>query len=151
MEQDGFATLEFISLTQQVLHGQALEHHASGLFEADGVRQFHQIGLGQHMNFAIGAQRAAAIGHAIADLEAGHVAADRLDHACTLRAEARWQGWRRVQAATVIGVDEVQADGLVGYAHFLRTWLGGLVIHILEHFGAAMGAELDTLCHRNSP
>ncbi|MNV45978.1 hypothetical protein D3C71_1377920 [compost metagenome] len=84
VEQDGFATLEFISLTQQVLHGQALEHHAGGLFEADGVRQFHQIGLGQDVNLAVGAQRPAAIGHAIADLEAGHVAAHCLDHARTL-------------------------------------------------------------------
>ncbi|MNZ35112.1 hypothetical protein D3C78_525020 [compost metagenome] len=151
VEQDGFATLEIIGLAQQVLHGQALEHHSGSLFESDGVRQAHQVGFGQHVNLAVSAQRAAAISHAIADLEPGHFAADRVDHARAFRTQTRWQGRWRVEAAAVIGVDEVQADGLVGHAHLLRAGLGGLVVHILKYFRAAMGTELDTLCHLHSP
>ncbi|MNG32198.1 hypothetical protein D3C84_1181500 [compost metagenome] len=53
VEQNGFAALEFVGLAQQVLHGQALEHHACGLFKTDRVWQKHQIGLGQYMNVAV--------------------------------------------------------------------------------------------------
>ena len=147
MEQNGLAALEFIGLTQQVLHGQTLEHHPGGGFEADLVRQLHQIGFRQDVQFAVGAQRAAAVRDAVTDLEPCNVAAHRLNNACTFRAQAGRQGWRCVEAAAEIGVDEIQADSLVGYAHLIRAGRGGFVINKLEYFGTAVGAELDTLCH----
>ncbi|MOA14114.1 hypothetical protein D3C78_1341980 [compost metagenome] len=151
VEQDGFATLEFIGLTQQVLHGQPFEHDACGLFEADSIRQVHQVVLWQGMQVAVGPQRAAAICHAVTDLEARHVTAHRIDHASTFCAKARWQGRRSIEPATEVGVDEVQADGLVADTHLLRARFGRLIIHILKHFGAAVGAELDTFGHLHSP
>ena len=121
------------------------------MFEADLVRQMHQIGGGQHVQLAVGTQWTTAVGHTVANLELGDFAADRIDHAGAFCAQARWQGWRRVQTAAEIGVDEVQADRLVTHAHLLRARLRWGVVHILKHFGAAMGAELDTFCHLPSP
>ncbi|MCY1187882.1 hypothetical protein D9M73_289190 [compost metagenome] len=91
VEQDGFARLHRVGLLEQVLHGQALEHHRRRLLEADAVGEFDQVGLRQHMHFAIGAQRAAGIGDAVADLEPGDLLAHRLDHSGAFSAQARWQ------------------------------------------------------------
>ncbi len=81
VEQDGLAALQFIGLAQQVLHGQALEHGTGGLFEADVVRQVHQVSGGQYVQLAVRAERAAAVGHAVADLELGDFAANRVNYA----------------------------------------------------------------------
>eukprot|EP01132_Coremiostelium_polycephalum_P020350 gene20351-biopygen11280 len=103
------------------------------------------------MQFAVGAQRAAAVGHAIADLELSDFAAHRINHAGTFCAQARRQGRWCIQAAAEIGVDEVQANGLVLHANLLRAGFCRGVVHILKHFGAAMGTELDTFGHLHSP
>src|SRR5690606_19785151 len=92
-------------------------------------------------------QRAGGVGDPVADLEAAHRAAQRLHLAGTLGAQAGRQRWRQVQAAAEIGVDEVQADGAVAHPHFMGAGLGGRVVAVLEHLGAAVGAELDTLGH----
>jgi len=85
-----------LACAQQVLHGQALEHRAGGLFEADVVRQVNQVGCGQHVQFAVGTQWPTAVGHAVADLELADLAAHGVDHTGTFGAQARRQGRRRV-------------------------------------------------------
>ncbi|MNE77475.1 hypothetical protein D3C80_1737930 [compost metagenome] len=107
----------------------------------------HQVGLGQHMQVAVGPQRAAAVRHPVADLEPRNIRADRLDHARALGTQARWQGRWRIKAAAVVGVDEIQTDRLIADAHLLRAGLGRRVIDVLEHFGTAVGTELDTFGH----
>ena len=139
------------TLAQQVLNGQALEHHRSGLLEADRLRQVHGHGRRQHVQVAVGAQGAACVGHTVADLEAVHLAAHRLHHAGRFGAQARWQLWRRVQAAAEIVVDVVHAHGVIAYANLLRARLPGLEVDELEDFRAAGGTELDTLCHLFTP
>jgi hypothetical protein len=97
------------------------------------------------MQLAVGAQRPGGVGHAVADLKLLDLGADRLDDAGALVAQARRQRRWRVQAAAEIGVDKVQADRLVLYPYFMEAWGGGLVVEIVEDFGTAVAAELDTL------
>ncbi|MNT39072.1 hypothetical protein D3C72_1752910 [compost metagenome] len=151
MKQNGVARLHGVGLFEQVLHSQALEHDRRGLFEADGVGQFDQIGFGQHMHFAVGTQRAPGIGDTVADLEPGDMSTDRLDYPGTFRAQPRRQCRRRVQAAAKVSIDKVQADGLVAYADLLRTGCGRFEIDQLQDLRAPMLAELDTLGHLHSP
>ena len=99
------------------------------------------------MQLAVRTQWATAVGHAVTDLELRDLAANRIHHASAFCAKARRQGWRRIQAAAEIGVDEVQADGLVPHTHLLWPRFCRGVVHILKHFGATMGAELDTFGH----
>ncbi len=89
MEENGFAAPQFVGLAQQVLGGEPLEHHRGGLFEVDAVGQVDQLLLRQHMQFAVGAQRAGGVGDAVADLETGHFAAHRLDLAGTFATQSR--------------------------------------------------------------
>ncbi|MNQ74424.1 hypothetical protein D3C85_891790 [compost metagenome] len=147
MEQDGFAALEGEHLAQQVLHGQTLEHHRRGLLEADRLRQLDQLARRQHVQLAVGAQRPGSVGHAVADLELADLGADRFDDAGALVAQARRQGRWRIQAAAEIGVDEVQADRLIVHADLVGAGCGWLVVAVLEYFGAAVAAELNTLGH----
>ena len=99
------------------------------------------------MQLAVGAQWATAVGHAVTDLELGDLAAHRIHHTGAFCTQARWQGWRRIETAAEIGVDKIQADGLVTHANLLRAWFCRGVVHILKYFGAAMGTELDTFGH----
>jgi len=151
VKQDCFATFEFIGLTQQVLGCQPLEHHGGGLLKGNIIGQFHHIRGGQHMQLAVCAQGAGAVGHAIADLNGTHFTAHRFNNPGALIAQPGRQLSQRVQAATVIGIDEIQTDGLIAYPHVLRARLGGLEVDILKHFRAAVGPKLDTLSHLHFP
>ena len=147
VEQNGFTAFELIGLAQQVLHGQAFEHGTGGLFKADLIRQVHQVGGGQHVRLAVGTQRAAAVGHTVADFELADFTANGIDYASTFRTQTRWQGRRRIEATAEVGVDEVQADRLVAHPNLLWARFRWRVVHIFKYVGAAMGAELDTFGH----
>ncbi|MNN14529.1 hypothetical protein D3C81_1275990 [compost metagenome] len=99
------------------------------------------------MHLAVRPQRAAGMGHAVADLEPGHTLAHRLDHARSFSTQARRQGRRRIQPAAEVGIDEVQADCMVTHTHLLWAERGRGEFHQLQYFRAAMLSELDTLCH----
>ena len=99
------------------------------------------------MQLAVGTQRTAAVGHAVANFELADFTAHRVHHASAFRTKARWQRGRRVEATAEVGVDEVQADGLVAHPNLLWARLRWRVVHIFKYFGAAMGAELDTFGH----
>ncbi len=147
MEQHGVTGLQRIGLAQEVLHGQPLEHDRGALLEGHRFRQVHQVPLGQHMDFGIGAQRTGGVGDAVAGLEAGDRAAHRLHHPGTLGAQARGQRWRRIETATVVGLDEVEADGVVTHPYLVGAGSGGFEIHEFEYFGTTGAAELDALDH----
>ena len=100
-----------VQAAQQVLHGEALQHHARGLLEGDAVGQLHQA-VGRHGALGVRAERAVAVGDAVAHLELGHARADGLDHARALDAEARRQR-HRIEAGAMVGVDVVEADRVV--------------------------------------
>lgn len=99
------------------------------------------------MHLAVGAQRAAGMCHTVSYLQPGHAFAHGLYHTCRFGTQARRQGRRRIQPASEVGIDEVQADRMVTHTHLLWPGRGGFEFHKLQHFRAAMLAELDTLGH----
>ncbi|MNP01254.1 hypothetical protein D3C76_930590 [compost metagenome] len=103
------------------------------------------------MDLAVSPQRPATVGHAITDLEVSDLATYRLDHARTFGSKPGWQRWWRIQATAKVGVNEIQANGLVTHKDLLRAWLGRLKLDQLEHFRSTMGTELNTLGHLLSP
>ncbi len=102
------------------------------------------------MHFAVRPQRPGAVGDTITDLEARHLGPHRLDHPRPFGTEAGRQR-RRIQPAAVIGIDEIQANGLVTHNHRLRPRSLRLEIDIFKNLGSSDSAELDTLCHVLSP
>jgi len=76
-----------------------------------------------------------------------HALAHRIDHSGTLCAQTGRQARRLVQAATEIGVDEVQADGVVADAHLAGSRCAEGHIDLFQDFGTAVLAELDALGH----
>ena len=113
MEQNGFTAFEFVRLAQQVLGRQPFEHYPRGLLKRNVVGQLHHIRSRQYMQVAVRAQRAGAVCHTIADFNVAHFTADRIDNACTFIAQPGWQFRQRVQAASVVGINEVQPDILL--------------------------------------
>ncbi len=151
MKEDGFAGLQRMHLAQQVLCGQALEHDCRRLLEADRIRQLHQMPRRQYVMLAVGTQRTGGVGDALADLPLIDALSHRLDHASAFGAQARRQAWRRVEAAAEIGVDEIQADGVVAHAYFTGRGDGHLDLDLFENLGTTVLAELDALRHERAP
>ena len=142
---------------EQVLHGQALEHHGRAGFKGNGVRQFaHALGR-HHAQFAIAARRLAGIGGPVAHLQMRHALADGLDHARGFHAHLQRHG-QGIQAGTLVDVDVVQTHGLVADADLARAGLAHRDIDQLEFFGAAVfvdaygarGMCAHFLCSSNS-
>ena len=113
MDEHVVALLHLVGTPQQVLHRHALEHHAGGLFVADLVRQLHRpVGWQQPLG-RIGPERRH-IADAIADLDVADPGPDGDDFARPLIAGDERQPDRRgIHAAAEIGVDEIDAAGVV--------------------------------------
>jgi hypothetical protein len=149
MEQHVVAGLEAAlrqRALEQVLGGQALEHHGRAGFEADGVGQLADALRRHDAHLAVRTGRMAGIGRAVANLEMRDTLAHRLDDARAFHAQR--QGHRQlVQAGTLVDVDEVQADGLVADADLARPGLADLDLHQFHFLGAAMLADADGFAH----
>ena len=145
MEQHRVAALQAFDrqrLLEQVLGGEALEHHGRTGLEADVIGQFaHALG-GHHAHFAVAAGRLAGVGGAVTGAQVGHALTHGLDHARTLHADACGHG-QRVQAGAVVHVDEIEPDGVVADADLAGAWLAHGHIDDLQFFGAAGLADLD--------
>ena len=111
-----------IGLAEQILRGEALEHHRGGLLIADAVGHLDQPAGGDQPRLGIGADRRIAVSDAIADFEVGDVGPELFDHAGAFIAEHRRQR-QRVDAAAIVGVDEIEADGGLADARFARAGL----------------------------
>src|SRR5262249_14951492 len=70
--------------------------------------------------FAVGADRSRAIRNAVTDPESRDAFADCIDDASTLLAQTTWQR-DLVEAAAIVGVDEVHAAGFVLHADLVRA------------------------------
>ena len=82
----------------------------------------------------------------VADLIVGHAIAHGFDDTGRLNAKAA--GHRHlVNAATVIGVDEIETDGGVAHAHFAGTGFGQLHIDPLNDLRAALFGYADGAFH----
>ena len=150
MEQHGLACLQRVGLAQQVLRGQALEHDGRRLFVADGLGQLHQMPCRQRVVLAIRAKRAGGVGHAVTDLQAADTLADRFDLASPFGAQTGRQARRHVETAAEIGIDEIQADGVVAYSNLPRSRRRDRRVYLFEDFGATVLAELYALRHIDS-
>src|SRR4029078_4764994 len=102
------------------------------------------------LHLCVRAQRAVAVGNAVAGLELGDAGAHRLHHARALQADARGQR-NRIQARAVVGVDVIEADRLVAHEAFARAGLGGAYVLPGKDFGTAGLVETDRVRHLDGP
>src|SRR6185312_15189442 len=98
----------------------------------------------------IGADRRVAVSDAVADLEIGDAGAELFDDPRRLIAEHG--GHRhRVDAAAIVGVDEIEADRGLANACLARAGLADLDLFPAQDFGAAGLVDTDCVSHRRSP
>ena len=141
------ATLGLCAL-EQVLRRQALEHHGSAGLKGDRIGQFaHALG-GHHAHFAVATGRLAGIGSAVAHLEVRHALAHGFDHARAFHAQFERHG-QLVQAAALVHVNEVQADGLVADTDLTGAGFAHGDIHQFHNFGTTVLVNLDCKAHGN--
>ena len=148
VDQHGIAGLHAVGLAQQVGSGQALQHHRRAGVETDAVGQDQQAMRRDVAHLGIGANRPAGIGHAVADLDLGDALTDRLDHPGAFQADARGQG-QRIEAGTVIGIDVVEADGVVAHRRFAGGRGGQVDCFPAQNLGAAGLVNTDGVGHRS--
>jgi hypothetical protein len=98
----------------------------------------------------IGPQRAAGVGHAIADGEGGDPLAHRHDLARALHADAARQRGG-VVAGAEIGVGEVQADGGVADADLAGSGIADLDLTVVKDLGSTKLRKANGLGHHGSP
>ena len=86
MHEDRVALLHLVDTADQILCGQALQHHGGGLLVAHAFGYLDQPVGGYDARFRIAAGRAGGIGDAVTCHKVFHVRADGLDGASTLHA-----------------------------------------------------------------
>jgi hypothetical protein len=120
MEQNGLAGFDTISLADEILHRQTLQHHRRGRFVVNAVGQLDQaIGWNQPL-LGIGAGRCASIGDAVAGFQIGDIRPDLLDNPSRLAAEPARQ-CDRIKSRAVVDVDKVQSHRRMPDARFAPT------------------------------
>jgi len=107
---------------EQVLRGQALEHHGRTGLKRDGVGQLANTFGGHHAQVAVAAGRLAGIRRAVAHLQVRHALAHGLNHARGLHAQLQRQG-QGVQAATLVHINKVQPHRVVADANLAGAGL----------------------------
>ena len=131
---------------QQVLGGQALEHHGGASLEADGVGELADVFGGHHTHFAVAAGGVAGIRGAVAGLQVGDAGADGLNDAGAFHAQGQRHG-EGVQASALVNVNEVQADRVVADADLAGAGVAHGHVHEFELFRAAGLVDADGLGH----
>ncbi len=106
----------------------------------------HTVLAGITRSFAVGAGRPAGIGGAVAGLQVRHALAHRLDHARGFHAELQ-RHRERIEPAALVGVDEVEADGLVADADLAGAGLADLDVDDLEFLGTAGRIDANGFAH----
>ena len=153
MEQHGITRCQALdrnAFLEQVLGGQALEHHGGSRLERNGIGQAAHAHGGHDAHLAVAARRIAGIGHAVAHAQVLHAGPHGLDHACAFHAQAQGHG-QRVQARALVHIDEVQAHRMVAYAYLAWPGLAHGDLHQLQDFGAAVVADLHCNTHGSTP
>ena len=133
-------------LAQQVLRRQAFQHHRRASLEADFVGQPAHGQRGHHALLAVAAGRVAGVGGAVAGFQVRHALAHRLDDAGAFHAQVQ-RHRQLVQAAALVHVDEVQADGVVADADLARPGFAHGQVDKLHFFCAAVAGNLDGQGH----
>ena len=136
------------SALEQVLRGQALEHHGRTGLKADGVGQLAHAFGGHHAHLTVAARRVAGVGGAVARFEVGHALPHRLYDARAFHAQLERHG-EGVEPAALVHVDVVQANGVVANANLAGAGLAHLNVHQLELLGAAGLFNQNGFRHKN--
>src|SRR4029077_11967078 len=101
-------------------------------------------------NFGISSGRPARVSNSVSRLHPGYVRPDRLDHPGRFQPHAT--GHRQgIQATAMIGIDEVESDGVVLDARLVWSRIADADVLIHEDFGTARFVETDCLWHFDSP
>ena len=130
------ATLRLRAL-EQVLSGQALEHHGCAGFKRDALGQLAH-GHGWHdAGLAIAARRLTGVGGTVANLQMRDTGAHRLHHARGLHANVE-RHLHRIHTAAVIDIDEIEAHSLVPNSDLARSGLAHFQLDQFHFFGATM-------------
>ena len=135
MDEDRVALLHAIGLPEQILRGQALEHHGGGLIVGDVVPQRDEVLDVDVAGLRIGAW-GGDVGDAVADLEIRHAGTDGRHLAGAFAAGGEGQ-LRRVEAVAEVHVEVIDADGVV--TDLRLAFAGGRQLDVLEfhHLGTA--------------
>ena len=146
MKQHSLAFFHLINATDQVLHGQSLQHHGGGFLVGNAGRYFDQFLRAHHTRFRISPGRTAGVGNPVARLDMVYARADGLDHASAFQADPTGQRqW--IQTGAMVGIDEIQANRRVAHARLACSGLSDLDIIELQHFGPADFVESHRLGH----
>ena len=86
MEQDSVASLDTIGLADEVLSGEAFEHHRSGLVVGNALGQHHEPFRRNEARLGICAERPAGIRDPVAGFHLGDARANILDDTRALAA-----------------------------------------------------------------
>src|SRR5665213_1143340 len=146
VDEDRLARLYDMGAADEVPGGHALEHHRRGFAVGNAVGNRDQPVGRHHPLLAVGAERSAGIGDAVARLQPGDPGPDLLDDAAALAAEPARQR-HRVKPAALIGVDIVETDRLVLEPHLAGARLVDADLLPGKHVRAAGLLETDRLHH----
>lgn len=99
-------------LFDEVLSGDALEHHGSRVLETDGVWELHQTICGVQPPRRVATQGAKGISDPITDHNILDVGANRGDDPCRLQSKSIRQ-WNRNGPVALRHIEIVDADGML--------------------------------------
>jgi hypothetical protein len=150
VNEDHLAFADFVDLTDEVLHGQAFEHHRRGLLVRDAFGEHHQP-IGRHdAHFAIGPEGATGVGDAVARLDIFDTWADRLDYAGGFGSDTAWQR-HGVKSFPDIDIDVVEPHRGVAHARLARAGFADVDLFPHQHFESTGLVETDALGHVPPP
>ena len=147
VHQDGFAGLDRIGPANERFGGHAFQKDSGGHFGGDTLGDGDRAVGPNQAGFCVGA---AGIGgrNPVADVEAGHALAHRLDEPGHFATRYRRQ-FDRIEACALVRLDEVDPDRLVADQDLAGAWRRGIDLDELEDFGAA-GADKTDGAHGTS-
>ena len=145
--QDGIAGADAMCGPGEHLNRQAADQDGGGGPVVEEGRQFHREGGWQQAFGGVGAIAGGDVAHPFTGSEAGDAGTDGLDDSGCLDAWDAGQRQGAVEAGADIGVMEVDADGRLADAQFVRAGGADGDRLGLELFGAAVVAQDDCFRH----
>jgi len=131
---------------EQILYGEALEHHGRAGVKIDVIGQFAHIFGGHDTCLAIAARRGAGIDRTVARFEVGDALAHGFHHTRGFHAQAMRQ-CQRVQTGAVVNINKVQTHGFVADADFTRAGLAHSDVDQVQLLWAAGLVEMNGFAH----
>ena len=146
VEQQDRVGADLVGLAQQIAHRHALQHHRGRRFIGDPVGQLHGT-VGRHQALLRVGAHGIGVGDAVARLELSYATADIRDFTGAFHAHHGGQVRQGIEAAALIGIDIVEAHGVVLDADLAGARLADVDVLPLEFFGSAMLVDADCFDH----